>query len=369
MPYLLRKQGVAVDRIADIVALGTIPAVWNFLYSPIVDMGPLRRTWILCAASVAGLCSALAVLLLHISLGWLTFLLVAASAFAGLLSSSSGALMATLRPNARGRASGFYQAGNLGGGAIGGGAAIWLADHTALPVLAAGVMILVAAPALAAFLIRETPLKHSGLAAHVVSLFRDLGQVLRTRRTWVGLLFFLSPVGSAAVVNLISGVGPDYHASGVEVMWISGVAGGLLTALGSLAGGFVADRMNRMLAYVLGGAFAAVFAVYLAFGGANPWTYGAGYSGYAIAAGFSYAVFTALVLEVLGDNRHAAGTAYSLLNASGNLPLVYMTWLDGQGYQRWGFKGLMGVDALANAGCGLLLLVVAYRARRVFMKS
>ncbi len=366
---MLRQQGVAVDRIAGIVALGTLPAVWYFLYSPLVDIGALRRTWILLAAGAAGLCSALAVLLLGTSLGWLTVLLVAASAFAGLLSSASGALMTTLRPGVRGRAGGWYQTGNLGGGAIGGGMAIWLANRSTLPLLACGVMILIAVPALAAFLVRETPFKHSGLGAHLVSLFRDMGQVLRSRRTWIGLLFFLSPVGSAAVASLISGVGPDYHASSVEVMWISGVAGGLLSAFGSLMGGRVADRMNRMLAYVLGGGLSAIFATYLAFGHATAWTYGFGYSGYAIAAGFAYAVFTALVLEVIGENRHAAGTAYSLLCASGNLPIAYMTWLDGQGYQRWGAKGLMGVDALANAAGGLLLLLVAYGSRRFWTSN
>src|SRR5262249_21010260 len=151
-----------------------------------------------------------------------------------------------------------------------------------------------------------------------------------------------------AVANLISGLGPDYHAPDVEVLWISGIAGGLVTALGSFLGGFISDRMNRMTAYALAGALAAVFALYLGAAPATPWTYGLGYSGYAIAAGFGYAVFTALLLEVLGRRPHAAGTSYSLLVASGNLPILYMTWLDGVGYKRWGVKGLMGVDAVAN---------------------
>src|SRR5258706_4608306 len=68
MPYVLRRQGVSVDRIAEIVALASIPNVWYFLYSPVVDLGLRRRTWILLSASTAGLCSALAILLIPVSL-------------------------------------------------------------------------------------------------------------------------------------------------------------------------------------------------------------------------------------------------------------------------------------------------------------
>jgi predicted MFS family arabinose efflux permease len=152
-------------------------------------------------------------------------------------------------------------------------------------------------------------------------------------------------------------------------MWISGIAGGLLSALGSLVGGFVCDRMNRMLAYALSGGLSALFAIYLAFAPATPWTYGLGYSGYSIAAGFAYAVFTALVLEVLGHRHHAAGTAYSLFVATGNFPILYMTWLDGVGYKHGAVRGLMTVDALANGLGAVVLLLVARSAGRYFRKS
>ena len=123
--------------------------------------------------------------------------------------------------------------------------------------------------------------------------------------------------------------------------------------------------MNRMTAYALAGLLSAVFSAWMAFGPASPFTYAGGYTGYALASGIAYAAFTAVELEVLGKRRHAAGTAYSLLGASGNLPIVYMTWLDGVGYKHSGARGLMGVDAVANGVGGLLLLIfAAYAARR-----
>jgi PAT family beta-lactamase induction signal transducer AmpG len=364
MPYLLRQQGAPVDRIAEIVALASIPNVWYFLYSPVVDMGLRRRTWILLAASSAGLFSALAILLIPRSLAGVTVMLFAASALGSLISSANGALLTFLQPSVRGRASGWYQAGNLGGGAVGGGLAIWLADRVSLPLLALGSIGLIVLPGLAAFLIEERPAPRRALLPLFGDLFRDLGEVLWSRRTWLGLVFFLSPVSSAAVGNLISGLGPDYHAPASEVMWISGIAGGLLSALGSFFGGYVCDHMNRMTAYALAGGLSAVFAVYLALAPPSPWTYGLGYSGYAIAAGFGYAVFTALVLEVLGRRRHAAGTAYSLFVSTGNVPILYMTWLDGVAYKHGAVKALMGVDAFANGAGALVLLVIAGYARR-----
>ena len=103
----------------------------------------------------------------------------------------------------------------------------------------------------------------------------------------------------------------------------------------------------------------------MALGPANAFTYTGGYIGYSLGAGFAYAAFTALVLEVLGKRRHAAGSAYSLLVASGNVPITYMTWADGVAYKHFGVKGLMGADALANgAGAVLLLLFARFAARR-----
>ncbi len=264
----------------------------------------------------------------------------------------------------RGRASGWYQAGNLGGGALGAGAAIWLSGIMPLPLLAACCGCMVFLPALAALFISEESLLRMAIVPRFRALGHDVWDVLRSPATLVGLVFFLSPVGSSAVANLISSVGPDYHASDAQVAWVSGVAGGLLSALGCMIGGFLCDRINRMTAYALAGLLAAIFAGWMALGPAVAITYAGGYTGYALAAGIAYAAFTALELEVLGRRNHAAGTAYSLLGASGNLPIAYMTWLDGVGYKHSGARGLMGVDALANGVGAVLLLIFAHYWQR-----
>jgi MFS transporter, PAT family, beta-lactamase induction signal transducer AmpG len=368
MPFLLRKHGVPVDKIADVVAISAIPNFWYFLWSPVVDIGLLRRTWVLIAAGVSAVCAWIAIVWVTASLPQLTALLFAGNIVSMLLSSSCGAVLSTtIHPTARGRASGWYNAGNLGGGALGAGAAIWLAGFTPLIGLAFVSAAMVFLPALAALSLFE---EHSPRLAPAVlfrALGRDVWELLRAPATWVGLVFFLSPVGSAAITNLISSVGPDYHASDAQVAWVSGIAGGLLSALGCMLGGFICDRMSRMTAYALAGLLSAVFSAWMALGKASPFTYTGGYAGYALSAGIAYAAFTSLELEVLGKRRHAAGTAYSLLGSSGNLPISYMTWIDGAAYKRSGARGLMGADALANGVGALLLLVFAATlARRWF---
>ena len=368
MPYLLRKYGFAVNEIAGIVAVASIPSIWSFFWSPLADTGFRRRSWIVLSAVCAGVAGAMAILGIHGSHATLTALLFLMNAFGGLLSSSCGALLTAMPESLRGRSAGWYQGGNTGGTALGGGLVIWLGDHLALHWVAGLVTTAMILPALAALLIHETVPVRRAIGPQMASLVADLRDVFTSRRTWLGLVFFLSPVGSAAIGNLISGVGQDYHASGNEVMWVTGIGGGLLAALGCLIGGYLADRMNRMIAYSVAGAVAAVFGLYLGFAGMTPMTYALGYSGYSVASGLAYSVFTALLLDVLGKRTHAA-SAYSILNSAGNVPILYMTWLDGVGYKRWGAAGLMKTDAAANGIFAAVLLLVAVFAGQYWRET
>ena len=315
MPYLLRKYGMSVDQIAEVVVIANLPAIWSFFWSPLADVGLRRRSWVVFSALGAGLSGGAAILSIHGSHVLLTALLFLMNAFAGLLSSACGALLTAMPIALRGHSAGWYQGGNTGGAAIGGGLFIWLADHASLPSVAAVILAAMLLPAFAAFLIQEPPPVRRAIHPQIIGLVHDMGDIFRSRRTWIGLVFLLSPVGTAAIGNLISGMGQDYQASGTEVLWVTGIGGGLLSALGCLIGGVVADKIGRMFAYALAGGMAALFGVYLGFAHATPFTYAVGYSGYSVAAGFAYAVYTAMVLDIVGRRKHAAASGYSVLNS------------------------------------------------------
>lgn len=359
MPYLLRKYGMPVDRIAGIVAIAILPSIWSFFWAPLADTGLRRRSWVIVSAVCASAAMTTAILDIHGPPAILTALLFLGNAFTGLLSAACGALLSALPETVRGRAAGWYQAGNIGAGTLGGGLAISLGDHTSLPILAMTVAAAMLLPALAALLVQEAAPIQRALGPQLLGMAHDLRDLLKSRRTWLGLVFFLSPVGTMAIGNLISGVGQDYHASGNQVALFTGVIGGCLSAAGCFVGGFMADRMSRMKAYALTGGLTAIFGAWLALGPATPFTFAAAFSGYSLVAGIAYAVYTALLLDVVGKSQRAAAFAYSVLNGSGNAAIAYMVWLDGLGYKRWGARGLMGVDTVATAGGALILLMVA----------
>ena len=131
--------------------------------------------------------------------------------------------------------------------------------------------------------------------------------------------------------------------------------------VGSLAGGFVCDRMARRLA-------CAVAAILMGMCGAGmmlaPLTqpvFAAGVSLYLMTQGFAYAAYSALLLELIGAGGRSAATRFTLYNAVGNVPVTYMTWLDGQGYKRFGPRGLLGTDALSNLVSAVIFLFLIRR--------
>ena len=103
--------------------------VWKFFWSPIADTTLTRKRWYLISNAVVALSLfALATIPLGAStLGLvhgLVFLASFASTFVGF---AVEAFIARLTPeHDRGRVSGWYQAGNLGGTGLGGGLGLWL---------------------------------------------------------------------------------------------------------------------------------------------------------------------------------------------------------------------------------------------------
>jgi predicted MFS family arabinose efflux permease len=158
---------------------------------------------------------------------------------------------------------------------------------------------------------------------------------------------------------LFSGIAVDYHVAAQTVVWISGFGGGLFTVLGSLAGGWICDRMSRWLAYALGALLSAICAIGMLLGPLSALTFAIGASLYLTVQGISFATYSALTLELVGPARRSAATRQTLYAAVGNAPVMYMTWLDGQGYKYFGTRGLLGTDALSNViAAGIVLLLI-----------
>ena len=359
VPYLLRKQGLSVDRIASIGAMIQLPAIWYFLWAPAIDLKLRRRTWIILLAMTSGACAAFALTRVTAgAIGVLTGLFIAASALNQPVSSAVGGLVAAVVPSAlRGRTGGWSQAGILLGGIAAGGLSVWLADRASLLVVAGVAAVLVGLPSLAALAIDEPIGARHIMRAQPKRMARELWTVLKQRRVWAGFLFFLSPIGASALMNLFTAVAGDFHASPNVVVSVVAIAG-VLTPAGALIGGYLCDRFNRWLMYPVGGLLAAASAGGMLVAPLSPWTYAFGAAAYALATGFCYATFMSLALELLGAGASTSGTQFTLFMAAVNVPVAYMLRLDGLGHAHFGARGMLAVDAGANAAFGLAFLIV-----------
>ncbi len=181
---------------------------------------------------------------------------------------------------------------------------------------------------------------------------------MRSRRGWTCLLICLSPVGSAALLNLATALAPDYHASARLVGWVSGPLNALAAATGSLLCGYLCDRISGRLAYLASGAFTALCCVATLLAPLSPGAYAIGMGAYLFAAGFCYAAFSAMVLQTIAASGRSASTQYQLFASAGNVAMLYVGFIDTRFYHRWGSAGVLGADAFLNIAGVITLLVV-----------
>jgi PAT family beta-lactamase induction signal transducer AmpG len=363
LPFALRQRGIPVERIAIIEALVQAPSIWFFLWGPVVDLGLRRRTWIVLLSAASAMCVAAALGFADGSVRWLTVLLVLGSVFCQPVSSAIGGLVSALVPNERrGRTAGWSQAGIFTAGVVAGATTVWLTGRATPHVVALVAAFLIAAPSLAALAIDEPKPAITSMAGHFTTMLDDIRGTLARRDVWLGFLFFLSPIGAGALMNLFSAIGSEFRASSTVIVWAV-VLGGVLTPVGALLGGLICDRFDRWLAYPVAGLTVAASAGMLTFAPLSPSVFLAGVASYALTIGFSYAAFLALAFQLVGANSAASGTRFTLYMAAVNVPVVYMLRLDGWGHARFGVRGMLAVDALSNVVFGLLFLTLVLVAR------
>lgn len=366
--WQLKSAGVSVEAIATLIAMSFIPHTWKFLWAPIADITLRRKTWYVLAGlvSAAGLVATGLVPHTPAAIPLLTVVVVASNFAITFLAMAVEILMACSVPEAeKGRVSGWFQAGNLGGSGLGGGAGLWLAQHGGSPALP-GVVLGVAC-ALCVFALpmvdEPAPTRHpGGVGASVKGVLTDLLELIRSRIGFISLFLCFLPIGSGAAAGLWSAVADDWRASADTVALVTGVLAGVLSAIGCVVGGWICDRMDRKNAYLVFGILQASCAVAMGFLPHSEKMYVVMTSIYAVITGFTYAGFTAFVLEAMGGG--AAATKYSLYASLSNTPIAYMTTVDGWAHARFGPAGMLYTEALLGlAGLTLFLVVRTIVAR------
>lgn len=372
MPFLLRKAGVSLDEIAKISALCLVPSSYQFLWAPIIDLGPRRKHWLIAMAALGAACFFFALLLpLPRAVPAFVAVAVLGAALTGLTGSCNGGLMATTLPDSvRGSAGGWSNAGNLGGAALGAGVTMWLGSRVSPQLVGAVTALMIFLPSLAVLAVDEPARARQPLGALFSGMANSVWSTLRSRAGITGVLICASPVGTAAAINLFSGMGPDYHASDATVTFVTGFAGGIISAAGSLLGGYLCDRVSRRVAYICSGLLTALCALTMSYFPLDERTFIYGATTYLFIAGLCYASFSAMVLEVVGRAGATASTQYTLFTAASNQAIGYTTFFLGKGAARWGGPpGLLRTDAGLNVAGAVFLTCVMLLLARVPEKS
>jgi MFS family permease len=361
----LKQAGASVSQIATLVALGVLPQTWKFFWAPIVDITLSQKRWyilsgLLCGLGIAALGCFPATNTGLAALSPIVFLTSIASSVLGM---SVESLIAYSTPDPlRGHVSGWYQAGNLGGSGIGGGLGLFMVERLPSPWWASGIvggLCFLCCMSLAAVPTPARTLQQLGIVKSVTASLKEVLQLIGNRSGVLAFILCFLPIGTGAIV--FPSIAGEWAASSNTVALISGVLGGVISAVGCVVGGWLCDRMDRKRAYVLFGLLQAGSGIAMALFPRTQFMFIVWVSVYTFTSGLCYAAFSAFVLEVIGQG--AAATKYNALASLSNVPIYYMTDIDGWAHDRWNStrmfileSGLAVVSAVLFLGLVKLLL-------------
>jgi PAT family beta-lactamase induction signal transducer AmpG len=353
MGILLSERGVSLGRIAGISAIAFSPSFWAWLISPALDVHFRKKTYAFALAAIAAAMLLLAVL----SVAELTLFTAAltASCTAAVLYgyTVTSVMVDTVGEHQFDAISGWLNVANLGAAGVVALVVIGLVRSLSLPVAAVLLALLVFAPCLLLLPVPPVPAPQGSLHENFRVMAVALRRILREGRVWIGLLIFLSPI-CFSLTNLFSSMGSDYHASERLVTSVNGPGVAVACALGCLLAIPVTRVIPRRTLYLLTGFGSAAAAVTLAFLPSRPESYVLCVLAYNFCQGFNYTAFTALAMEITGQQNALSATMLAMLTASANVPISGMTWVDGAVHDRYGLRPML----LTDAGCAALAAVV-----------
>jgi PAT family beta-lactamase induction signal transducer AmpG len=360
-PILLAAHGVSVGRISEVSAIAFSPTFWAFLLCPVLDVRFSKRTYALLFAGVSAVCLGVSTLLTA-NLAAFTSVLTAGCAAAVMFGNThQGWMPDVIQDRHYSHVGATTNVANLGAAGLFATLTVVLVRTLPAPVAAGLLGATLMAPTALLFFI-PLPAKLARSAAETfATFFHDLYVVCKRPGCVLGLLCFLSPTACFALTNLFSGSGADFHTPEYRVTALTGLGVAIACSLGCLAGIWFCSRFARRMVYILtgfGGATAALGMICTPH--MLPW-FAAGVLAYTFCQGINYTAFSALCYEIVGPENPLASTQMALLAAAANLPISYMTAVDGHFHTTHGLAGMLAVDATMSVTVGMVLLLVIRR--------
>jgi MFS transporter, PAT family, beta-lactamase induction signal transducer AmpG len=359
LSFLLRQQGVAPHAIANQRALLLLPGSLFFLWSPVTDFLLRRKTWLLLATAASSLTVMLALQTTSYASKSAVSLLWTSSCLILLASAAMGGLISLLmRQEQKTRVGCFLQAGNLAGVAFSGGGLLLLAAHVSKLTLGLTTAALTFIPALPVLWFDERPVAKRGNAfgEEMVVMGREFKKTFLRLSALPAVLLLVSPLGSGGAVGILSSIARDYGVSGNQVAWTNGLVGGVLTFTGAVAMALMPAHFDIRMAYAVTGLVNAGVLGVFCFGTPRPWMYIVGSGLFLFTVGACWAMYSALVLKIVGAPGRSGCGRYAMGVSLANLPVAYMAALDGWGAKWFGPKGLPGMDMVVSGVASLAFL-------------
>lgn len=360
LPFLVVQHGFSVSAAAAITAVGISANVWRFAWAPLADLTLSLHKWykigiVMCAGSLL----LFVFIPLDVAYSGLLMSLVFISQVAAtfVVSPVCGFMAMAIEEDEKGRAGGYFQAGNLGGMGLGGGIGLWLAEHFSYEISCTVISL---SMLLCAFTLYYMPQIESDKAQTLKQGFQSLTlgikELFRSRLGIYTTVIVLFPVGVGAASFIWSSVGDDWHVPTDTVALVTGGLSGLASTLGCVVGGWIADKVGKWWAYFASGVLGALVPLLMGLSPFNSFSYITGVLWYAFMVGFAYAAFSTILLLAVGT--HLVATKFALLNSIGSIPLVYMVAFDGWLHDKYSIKAML----LGEAFLGLGFVAIAFFA-------
>ncbi len=360
IPDLLAAHGLPAGQIASIAAAILSPGFWAFTIAPMLDVRLSRRTYAIILGTITALAVGITVTFSDRPVVIEAVMIpgfLAASLYQGAVGGWMGSLISKQQDGELGI---WFTVSNLGAGGLMmvlSGEVLHHFNSTSAAFILGGIILL---PMMLFFAI-PSPGPDRQLARESFGRFwTEVASLVRQRETVLALLLFTLPAASFALTNVLGGTGGDFSASERMVSLSAGIGS---TAAG-LAGSFLLFPLARRFAlrplYLGIGGIGAVFTLCLILLPHAPWSFVVAITGQNLFQAMAFSTSNAITFEVIGPKNPLAATLFTLLLSASNLPVTYMQYLDGRGYNRGGLVGCLLTDAcLSIAACSFLAWVLS----------
>lgn len=369
LPQLMAAAHVPEATIATITAIGSSPGFWFVFCGPILDVRFSRRWYATVLAALAAIAAATALLSVH-DLAVLQIAIVVRNASAILSSSALGGWLANITvPQDRNPMSKWMNIALIGGMGVmvaAGGEIV-----KALPAMSAALLIgaIVFLPT-AIFLFMPAPGPDRRLAGESFRQFnREILTLLRRREVVIVLLLFLTPCSTFVLPNLLGGLGADFHASARAVSMAGGAGAFVPGLIGCFLFPVIARRLHLRSFYFANGILGCLFTLSLVTLPHTSFTFAVAVFGEFLFQAIAYAIQIGIVFEAIGSDNPLAATTFAFLTAATNIPVTYLTVIDGHAYSIAGIAGTFSADAIIGivACIAAAILLARFNSARTSM--